>query len=123
MFLEEKAWVSDDYRFATITNGFLSKSKFSFVLESKIVNHDKVSPSVPIPSVGNAGEPVQPLGEAAERAHCAALRCVRPVQERGDSAEGGICITLRLLDRTSHASSRSTSRDLRCSPDGGRSAT
>ncbi|KAK8790156.1 hypothetical protein WA588_000324 [Blastocystis sp. NMH] len=41
MFLEEKAWVSDDYRFATITNGFLSKSKFSFVLESKIVNHDK----------------------------------------------------------------------------------
>lgn len=73
MFLEEKAWVSDDYRFATITNGFLSKSKFSFVLESKIVNHDKVSPVVPAAFIGNAGESLQPLGEAAERAHRPAL--------------------------------------------------
>ena len=73
MFLEEKAWVSDDYRFATITNGFLSKSKFSFVLESKIVNHDKVSPIAFRSFVGNPGEPVQPHREAAERAHCAVL--------------------------------------------------
>ena len=73
MFLEEKAWVSDDYRFATITNGFLSKSKFSFVLESKIVNHDKESPVVSKSFVGNPGESVQPHGEAAERAHCSAL--------------------------------------------------
>lgn len=42
MYLEEKAWVSSDYRFATITNGYLSKSKFSIVLESKIVKNDRV---------------------------------------------------------------------------------
>ena len=42
MVLEEKAWITSDYRFATITNGFFTKSKFSFVLESKFVNHDRV---------------------------------------------------------------------------------
>ena len=42
MYLEEKAWMSSDYRFATITNGYLSKAKFSIVLESKIVNNDRV---------------------------------------------------------------------------------
>ena len=42
MFLEEKAWFSEDYRFATITNGYLSKEKFGIVLESCFVKNDKV---------------------------------------------------------------------------------
>lgn len=42
MFLEEKAWFSEEYRFATITNGYLSKEKFGIVLESCFVKNDRV---------------------------------------------------------------------------------
>ena len=42
MTLVEEAWISDDYRFAVITNQFLSKDRFHIVLESKIINHDRV---------------------------------------------------------------------------------
>ena len=45
MYLEEKAWFSEDYRFATITNGYLSKEKFGIVLESYFVKHDRVNES------------------------------------------------------------------------------
>lgn len=41
-YLEEKAWFSEEYRFATITNGYLSKEKFSIVLESCFKNNDRV---------------------------------------------------------------------------------
>ena len=42
MTLVEEAWMSDNYRFAVITNQFLSKDRFHIVLESKILNHDRV---------------------------------------------------------------------------------
>lgn len=42
MTLVEEAWMADDYRFAVITNQFLNKDRFYIVLESKIINHDRV---------------------------------------------------------------------------------
>ena len=42
MTLVEEAWTAPDYRFAVITNQFLDRKKFHIVLESKILNHDRV---------------------------------------------------------------------------------
>ena len=41
MTLVEEAWTAPDYRFAVFTNEFLDRKKF-IVLESKILNHDRV---------------------------------------------------------------------------------
>ena len=67
MFLEEKAWVASDYRFATITNGYLSKSKFSIILESKIVKNDRVNYILRVLLyVGWSGKYLQPDRAAAQ---------------------------------------------------------
>ncbi|CBK24652.2 uncharacterized protein [Blastocystis hominis] len=41
IFLEEKAWISSEYRFAIITFGCISKKRFQIVLEMKYVNQDR----------------------------------------------------------------------------------
>ena len=38
-------WINSGYRFATITNGYLAKNKFSIVLESTFRNHERVGVS------------------------------------------------------------------------------
>ena len=42
LFLEEKTWISSEYRFAIITFGCISKERFDIVLEMKFVNQDRV---------------------------------------------------------------------------------